>query len=302
MTETDRTEAEDLLNAPCLEGSGALLIVELDGFGKTGGEYGGNASGQILVAFKEIIGLNFRSGDIVCEICEHEYAVYLRNVSESDGIRKIIRRLNAQLRTDAVRILGENASFASGIFCGAVITKGGRNYSELFRTADRALLEAKVSGKNECIVLHDDSVFAHNEARSEDLLTLCASLEEHSVSHGALYLDREAFGSVYRYMLRHMERYGGCAGRVLLTVVPTVRDMREAELSAVISQFGKVLGGVLRSSDIMMQSSADSFFLLLPTASGNDIGKIIGRVSDAWRKEDVSESVVLTYVSDAINK
>ena len=112
-----------------------------------------------------------------------------------------------------------------------------------------------------------------------------ALFAENASARGALLLERESFGAIYRYLMRHMERYNGTAHKVMLKLSPRETDVTDSELSDIAERFGEVARGTLRNSDIMLHYRPDEYFMLLPMVSGEDINKVTQRIEQLWRKE-----------------
>ncbi len=117
-------------------------------------------------------------------------------------------------------------------------------------------------------------------------------------SRGALMLERESFGAIYRYLMRHMERYNGSAYKVMFRISPRDNEMTETELSDAAARFGEVVRGTLRNSDIILRYRTDEYFMLLPMVSCNDITKVTQRIEQLWRKEPSSMKLRLTYETE----
>ncbi len=111
------------------------------------------------------------------------------------------------------------------------------------------------------------------------------TLKQCSESATGMWMGREAFGSVYRHMLRYLERYHGIAFQILFTVeMPKSYDARRR--AEVMTQFRRRLQLSLRSSDMMMESGENQVFLLLPEVGEADIGHVISRVIEDWKQTE----------------
>ena len=119
-------------------------------------------------------------------------------------------------------------------------------------------------------------------ARS-NLEEIASSLEECNDASTGMWMGREAFGNVYRHMLRYLERYHGIAFQVLFTV-EMPKDTSEAMRAEIMTQFRRQLQHTLRDSDMMLESGENQVFLLLPDVNESDIGHVIFRVIDEWKR------------------
>ena len=115
------------------------------------------------------------------------------------------------------------------------------------------------------------------------------TLEERNESTIGMWMGSEAFGNVYRHMLRYLERYHGIAFQILFTVeISKSFDARQR--LEIMTQFRRRLQMSLRSSDMMMESGENQVFLLLPEVGEADIGHVISRVIEDWKKTEYGPS------------
>ena len=142
-----------------------------------------------------------------------------------------------------------------------------------------AMLAARV---RELLALHERRDRNSVPARS-NLEEIASSLEECNDASTGMWMGREAFGNVYRHMLRYLERYHGIAFQVLFTV-EMPKDTSEAMRAEIMTQFRRQLQHTLRDSDMMLESGENQVFLLLPDVNESDIGHVIFRVIDEWKR------------------
>lgn len=98
-------------------------------------------------------------------------------------------------------------------------------------------------------------------------------------------MGSEAFGNVYRHMLRYLERYHGIAFQVLFTVEMS-KSYDARQRSEIMTQFRRRLQMSLRNSDMMMESGENQVFLLLPEVEEADIGHVISRLIEDWKQTE----------------
>ena len=119
-------------------------------------------------------------------------------------------------------------------------------------------------------------------------------LKEQSVPQSVMWMGREAFGNVYRYMLRYMMRYHVSGFRALFTVHVN-SDIEGDEKKAVINEVKELLQGHLRNSDVMMQMGEEQFFVLLPEIDEENIDGVLGRIQDLWYAQENGNKAKLSY-------
>ena len=136
-------------------------------------------------------------------------------------------------------------------------------------------------------------IFAMREQHSQDsafparsnLEEIASSLEERNDASNGMWMGKEAFGNVYRHMLRYLDRYHGIAFQVLFTVEMS-KETSEATREEIMAQFKRQLQKTLRSSDMMLESGLNQVFLLLPEVQESDIGHVIFRIIDEWKRTE----------------
>ncbi len=111
------------------------------------------------------------------------------------------------------------------------------------------------------------------------------TLEECNESTTGMWMGSEAFGNVYRHMLRYLERYHGVAFQVLFTVEMS-KSYDARQRSEIMTQFRRRLQMSLRNSDMMMESGENQVFLLLPEVEEADIGHVISRLIEDWKQTE----------------
>ncbi|MCR5277858.1 MAG: diguanylate cyclase [Lachnospiraceae bacterium] len=297
----NKNTVTEQISKACMEAPGAFLILDLDNFKLVNDIYGHEAGDKILKAFAELLKRHFRANDIVGRFGGDEFVTFLHNTMGEEAIKKVVRRLGEGLMEAAMSILGQNMTLPLGVSAGAAITKGSTEYSELFEQADKALLFTKQNGKHSCTIYKEnDSVVPVSDDGICDIKLLDSVLNERNVMNHALWLGKDEFASVYRYLLRFLSRYGDGAYKVLFTITPTVEDMRESEFTKLVDNLGEILKGSLRSSDIMMQNAPGQFFLFLPMVNSDNINKVIARIIVAWEHTEDYSKLKVTYETEAV--
>jgi hypothetical protein len=113
-------------------------------------------------------------------------------------------------------------------------------------------------------------------------------------------MGKEAFGNVYRYMIRYMDRYRGTAYKMLFTARFIPKDLSQSEKQKIMVSLRELLQESLRNSDIMMQIGDNHFFLMLPQISDNNISHVIDRIMRSWKYNKYSDQVELTVETESM--
>ncbi len=287
------------IESACTVSAGALCIIDLDSFKLVNDIYGHEVGDKILMAFADLLKTSFRTQDVVGRIGGDEFIAFLKSTSDEEAVKRVVRRLNDRLLIAAKKMLGEDMTIPLGVSGGAAITPGGDEFAELFNKADKCLLYIKQNGKHDCSVWHGEGGVTGAYSSDDDMRKLNMILDERNVANHALFLGREAFGSIYRYMIRYMQRYNEKAYKVLFTISP-LEDFSDGDFRKVMDKLGEILMNALRNSDIMMQSSANKFFLLLPMVSDADIGRVIERIMHTWERSEFHGKIRISYETEAV--
>ena len=291
------------LEKACKECQGVLLILDLDSFKLVNDIYGHEVGDKILIRFAELLKKSFRANDIVGRIGGDEFVAFLKDVNDGEDVKRIIARLNEQLVESAQSILTGDIRIPLGVSAGAVMSEEDSDYYGLFNKADKSLYFVKQNGKHECEIYHeskdiDDALMGD---RRTDLRSLSLILDERNVDNNALWLGSEAFGNVYRYMVRYLERYNETAYKVLISLEPASEDMPQEEFMVINDKLGELLRSALRNSDMMMQSSPGQFFLLLPTVTEGNLANVLDRLKSEWEKTEGHEKVKISYEAESVS-
>ena len=284
----NKTAAESLMTRLCSQEAGTLCVLDLDAFKSVNDIFGHDVGDRILVMFAKIIEHNLEHPDECGRIGGDEFVVFLRDKKRSEDLTQFANTINEEFITGAKAILGERMTFAIGVSVGGVsVPEYGRDYSDLFHLADQALYNVKRNGKHGGR-LYRSTESSGGKSLEMNLEMVTAILEERLEAPNAMWMGREVFGSIYKYMARYMDRYHSCAYRVLLTakVHPEIGDAKRAEI---IVRFRNMIRSSLRTSDVMMECGDNQLFLLLPEIHDYDIERVIGRLLQKWYESEYTE-------------
>lgn len=290
------TEMEEL----CHEETGMLCVLDLDAFKLVNDLCGHDAGDNVLRVFSQKLRKNLRSEDVCGRIGGDEFIIFAKHMKSADELNGFYRRISADFASDFGELLGKRTEIPLGISLGAAaIPKQGRDYSTLFRLADQALSFVKHNGKHDWKLAGKDEAEDEESSPGMNLEAMTAVLEERNNSYNAMWMGRDAFVSIYRYMVRYMERYHGMAYRVLFTMETELETQEERR--KLLTQFRQLTQHSLRSSDVMMEIGDDRLFLLLPEAHDYDIGGVVTRLLNQWASSEYGDRAVITYEAGPVH-
>ena len=126
-------------------GTGALLMIDVDKFKHVNDTYGHIVGDRVLMAMGDIIFSSFKGMDIMGRIGGDEFMVFLRDVDSeaalllADSISEKARELFPD------EPVGKCISLSIGV---SLYPEHGREFEELYRSADKALYHVKENGRN----------------------------------------------------------------------------------------------------------------------------------------------------------
>lgn len=137
------TDVEDLLPA---ERRGTVALLDLDRFKAINDRFGHDEGDRVLRDFASRLSSELRRGDLVARWGGEEFAVLFRGATEEESER-VLARVSQRLIAAPILVLdGQALTFSAGI-----CRFHGESLDEAIGCADKALYEAKESGRN-CIV------------------------------------------------------------------------------------------------------------------------------------------------------
>ena len=292
----NKAKGTERITKLCKRKNGALMILDLDSFKLVNDLFGHEKGDQILKGFADIAKKNSRETDTLCRIGGDEFMGFYEDLLDERAVRKLTKRLNDQLYKKAVKVLGEENGIPLGISIGvAMVPECGREYNDLFAKADNALYKVKQNGKHGCSVYGYDMDSDNDDASSENKLDrMVQILEERNNKSGALFLGKDYFSAVYKYIIRFNRRYGGDSTILLFELDCPGNDMQTMADTADL--FSSIVEKTLRMSDIMVQNGAQSFLVLLTECGKDNIDLVISRIVNAFKETELGKDVPVNYV------
>jgi len=130
---------------------GAVLMIDIDHFKKINDEHGHAAGDQALIGVANILKENLRSYDIVGRIGGEEFSMFLPN-SDIDTATQIAERIREKIADLSTSF--QQTSIKLTISIGLTAIKEDENsIDSVINRADKALYQAKSSGRNTVVLL-----------------------------------------------------------------------------------------------------------------------------------------------------
>ncbi len=292
--------ANEQIEELCRTKNGTLMITDLDSFKLVNDIYGHDMGDRVLATFSRILKENMKFPTVFGRIGGDEFLLFAENLKEEKEIAKFSEAVNKNLISEARSMMGEDMSIPLGSSIGAVfVPEQGTEFNDLFRLADRALYTIKNNGKHGYSLFMEDDEASNAIPTDINLAMLTTILEERNIPQNAMWMGKEAFGNVYRYMIRYMDRYRGTAYKMLFTAKFIPKDLSESEKEKIMMSLRELLQESLRNSDIMMQIGDNHFFLMLPEISDYNVNRVTERVMHAWKNNEYSGLVELEVETES---
>lgn len=300
----NKAAANERISELCSHASGCLCVIDLDSFKLVNDIYGHDTGDKVLISFASIMKDNMPFGGTFGRVGGDEFLIFCEGLKDEADLKRYSDTINEEMLREARNIMGEQMSIPLGASMGAVmVPENGNDFLELFRVADRALYQVKSGGKHGYSLYVPGSEVSDSDVPKDmDLKTLSHILEERNIPQSAMWMGREAFGNIYRYMIRYMDRYSGTAYKLLFTGHVPPGKYTPAERLDMMDHVRALLQDSLRNSDIMMQIGENHFFLLLPEINEYNVERVIERINRSWRENKYSKEVSLTVERESINQ
>jgi diguanylate cyclase (GGDEF)-like protein len=123
------------------------MMFDLDNFKEINDTFGHKHGDRALVEFSKVLERNFRKSDIVSRYGGDEFIVLMPQ-SESEGALSEAERIRDVVEHHGFIIAGQRVSLSASIGFASFPSDKMKVASDLVACADKALLQAKVMGRN----------------------------------------------------------------------------------------------------------------------------------------------------------
>ena len=130
---------------------GAVLVLDLDNFKYVNDGFGHGAGDEVLRGISELLRARMRRSDVIARLGGDEFALLLRNADDGHA-RDVAQDLLERIRAYTPQVDGQPIRMAASIGV-TVIDHGMATAADLIADADRAMYDAKESGRDRVTVL-----------------------------------------------------------------------------------------------------------------------------------------------------
>lgn len=128
----------------------ACVMVDLDHFKRINDTWGHHAGDKVLVVASSILMEMARQYDEVGRYGGEEFAILLPNAT-IDGAAAVAERIREKIATTSVEVDGQKISMTASFGVACYPAPGINDLNDLLKAADKALYEAKESGRNRVV-------------------------------------------------------------------------------------------------------------------------------------------------------
>lgn len=142
-SESSKSQIQDMLADAKLK-TGALMILDIDNFKSINDTCGHLTGDDMLRQVSKFLSNHFRNHDIIGRPGGDEFLIYMPYINSKDDLKR-----KCQLICEGIHDIKLPTQASLTMSVGAVLSNGNHTYEELYEAADKALYQAKDSGRNQ---------------------------------------------------------------------------------------------------------------------------------------------------------
>ncbi len=287
----NKTASQQKISESCRKHPGVLMIIDLDSFKLVNDLYGHDVGDKILIRFAELIKETIYASDLAGRMGSDVFIVFCQNIQDESKVIEKAIFLNEKISAAAKEIIGKDINIPFGASMGAVfIPSDGTDFSILYKKADRALYEAKQTGKHSCSFYGDEDI---NQSDRKKLLDMQLILGERIISNGAYFVEINGFKEIYRMFVRLVRNYKRDVQIMQITL--------NTENSDALDGFRELLLNSLQPSDCVTQNGKKQFLILMPETHIEEINDIEQKINSRWQSSPFAKFFNPKFEFDSIN-
>ncbi len=170
----------------------ALFIIDIDNFKAINDNLGHFFGDEVLKEISDVLHSVFRGTDVISRIGGDEFIVFLESINDKSILEEKAEKL---LEIFNRTYFGEFSNYSvSGSVGLALYPKDGRTYDELYQNADKALYQAKLSGKNRYVTYTEEL----NDGTMRNLTKI-----ENADKIASSYFDYDLISAIFNILYEH---------------------------------------------------------------------------------------------------
>lgn len=289
-----REHGEKEITESLRDGSGCVMMIELDNFRLVNETYGHLAGDYVLKITADALS-EVCNNDIICRMGGDEFLYYVPGVSTqkkaSEKAEQIVEAFN--LKKKEIKIMQE-LSISIGI---SLFGVDGGDYAELVRKADKALYHAKQSDSDERYLFYQGTSMTRTLEQSRaDLDRLVNMVESRQSYQGAFQVDYDEFGRIYDFVQHFSQRNNQEVQLILFTLFSSDGgDIRLEQMEFAMQCMEQAIMKSLRGVDVGTRYSSFQFLVVLVGTEKENVKIVTERIIQNYFKLYGNRDITISY-------
>lgn len=289
-----REQGEKEIEESLRNGSGCVMMIDLDHFRQLNEQYGHLAGDYVLKIMADVL-KEVSQKDIVCRMGGDEFLYYAEGISDkNEAIVKAEQILSVFAdKKKEIEIL-QDISLSMGI---SLFGIDGGDFTELVRKADKALYHVKHGEGEECYSFYQSADMLKTLEQSKaDLNRLVDMVENRESYRGAFQIDYAEFGRVYDFVAHFSQRNNQEVQLILFTLYSADgSDIRLEQMEHAMQCMEQAIVKSLRGVDVGTRYSSSQFLVVLVGTGKSDIRIVTDRIVQNYFKLYGKRDITLSY-------
>ncbi|MDD6810816.1 MAG: diguanylate cyclase [Lachnospiraceae bacterium] len=289
-----REQGEKEITESLRNGSGCVMMIDLDNFRQVNDKYGHLAGDYVLKITADVL-KEVSEKDIICRMGGDEFLYYVEGIrTQKDAADKAEIILSEfEKKKKELEIL-EGISLSIGI---SLFGLDGGDFNELVRKADKALYHVKhETGMGKYSFYQSADMLKTLEQSKADLNRLVDMVENRESYQGAFQIDYEEFGRVYDFVVHFSQRNNQEVQLILFTLYSADgSDIRLDQMEQAMQCMEQAIIKSLRGVDVGTRYSSSQFLVVLMGTGRDDIRIVTDRIVQNYFKLYGQRDITLSY-------
>lgn len=289
-----REQGEKEIAESLRNGSGCVMMIDLDNFRQVNAQYGHLAGDYVLKITADVL-KEVSEKDIICRMGGDEFLYYVEGIrSQKEAAQKAETILSEfEKKKKELEIL-EGISLSIGI---SLFGLDGGDFDELVRKADKALYYVKhENGAEKYAFYQSTDMIKTLEQSKADLNRLVDMVENRESYQGAFQIDYEEFGRVYDFVVHFSQRNNQEVQLILFTLYSADgSDIRLDQMEQAMQCMEQAIIKSLRGVDVGTRYSSSQFLVVLVGTGRSDIRIVTDRIVQNYFKLYGKRDITLSY-------
>lgn len=289
-----REEGEKEITESLRNGSGCIMIIDLDDFKSINENYGHLAGDYVLKLVADVL-KDVSEQDIVCRMGGDEFLYYIEGITrQEEAIDKIENILAVYKEKQKEIEVLQHIEFSIGI---SLFGIDGSDFAELVRKADKALYHVKQSNSQCRYLFYQSASTIKTLEQSKADLNRLVNIVENSQSYkGAFQVEYGEFERVYDFVQHYTQRNNQEVQLILFTLFSSDGgDIRLDQMEQAMQCMEQSIIKSLRGVDVGTRYSSSQFLVVLVGTERDDIRIVTDRIVQNYFKLYGKRDITLAY-------